>query len=146
MSNTPGDRRGVASVGPFNIEAGGMQEMELCLVTIPHNWAVNENGNVRLDSLSRLISTYQPSLGVKELVPSQSLKIYPNPTMNYVSVEMGDDWNSSKPASVTVYDFQGRLVLTQSVMDSHFQIDMSNFPSGFYLIKVGNSVGKVIKK
>lgn len=55
MSTPPYDRRGLASVGPFTLEAGGMQEIELCMVTIPHSNAVIEDGDnfsIILDSLS----------------------------------------------------------------------------------------------
>ena len=55
VSTPPYDRRGLASVGPFTLEAGGMQEIELCMVTIPHSNAVIEDGDnfsIILDSLS----------------------------------------------------------------------------------------------
>ena len=145
VGNAPSDRRGLASVGPFNMDAGAMEEFELCLVTIPHNWAVNENGGITLDSLAHLFEAY-PSLGMEDYTPTQSLKIYPNPTTNCVYVELGDNWKNFKSKSVLVYDLHGKCVLRQSVTDTSIQIDMSNYPSGFYLIRIGNSVGKVIKQ
>lgn len=145
VGNAPADRRGLASVGPFNMDAGSVQEFELCLVTVPHNWAVNENGSITLDSLVHLSETF-PSLGMEEYTPMQNLKIYPNPTTNHVYVEMGANWENFKSKYVLVYDLHGKCVLRQSVTDTSIQIDMSNYPSGFYLIRIGNSVGKVIKQ
>lgn len=148
VGNSPTDRRGLASVGPFNLPAGGMDEVELCFVTIPHNWAVNGNitNGICLDSLHRVNPTYLSPLGVEEHSTSQSYKIYPNPTSNFIFVEMGDNWMNHKSATVMVYNLHGKLLLSQPVTNSRVRIDMSDYPSGFYMIKIGDFVGKVIRK
>lgn len=63
VSNYPMDRRGVASVGPFNLEAGGMQELEICMTTIPHHLAVTR-GSVSLDSLANVDNEYRDQVFV----------------------------------------------------------------------------------
>lgn len=35
--NTPSDRRGLASVGPFNLNAGGTQELDYAMITVWKN-------------------------------------------------------------------------------------------------------------
>ncbi|MBP5497347.1 MAG: T9SS type A sorting domain-containing protein [Bacteroidales bacterium] len=67
VGNEPSDRRGLASVGPFNLEAGGVQELELCLVTIPHSYAVTPNG-ITLDSLYRINPQYHSQQLVTPIV------------------------------------------------------------------------------
>ena len=65
--NTPQDRRGLASVGPFNLEAGDIQELDLCIVTIPHSYAVTPNG-ITLDSLYRINPRYHSQYFVTPVV------------------------------------------------------------------------------
>ena len=45
-----------------------------------------------------------------------------------------------------VYDMHGKLLQSLPVKDSRMQVNLSGYPSGIYLIKVGSSIGKVIKK
>ena len=65
--NTPQDRRGLASVGPFNLASGDMQELDLCMVTIPHSYAVTPNG-ITLDSLYRVNPQYRSQNFVTPIV------------------------------------------------------------------------------
>lgn len=55
--NPPHDVRGLSSIGPFNLEAGGMQEMEFAMVTIPHSIAMTR-GNVSLNALGGVNQNY----------------------------------------------------------------------------------------
>lgn len=57
VGNAPYDRRGLAFVGPFNLEVGGMQEIEFAMVTIPHNIAITR-GNVSLNGLNGVNQNY----------------------------------------------------------------------------------------
>jgi len=77
-----------------------------------------------------------------------SAKIYPNPVVNLLQIE------SEIPfaGSIQVYDVSGKLVLqkkTQNTKD--FQLDITSFPAGLYLLKVTNNgetlfLDKFIKK
>lgn len=262
VGNAPYDRRGLASVGPFNLSAGGAQELDFCMVTIPHNYAVSRLG-FSLDSL-RLVNpeyrsqnfvtpvvvnldeticegedfvffgqTYNETGLYKQLVynsehsndiadtlymlhltvvsnvtiyyadvlPGQTynehgfnitsqqtstpgthiytqesvsvsgcvttmvllldvrldasvedhkaannLRLYPNPTTQYVVVELDDEQLLQQGEAVTVYDIHGRLLQTKPLTDMQVRVDLESYPSGLYLIKVGNYIGKVMKK
>ncbi|MCR4825838.1 MAG: T9SS type A sorting domain-containing protein [Bacteroidales bacterium] len=56
--------------------------------------------------------------------------------------ELRDDFQES----LMVYDMHGKLLQSLPVKDSRMQVNLSGYPSGIYLIKVGSSIGKVIKK
>jgi len=45
-----------------------------------------------------------------------------------------------------LYDINGKLLRKYPFEDAVIRVDMSDFPAGFYMIKVGNTVGKIIKK
>ena len=262
VGNAPYDRRGLASVGPFRLEAGGMQELELAFVTIPHSLAVTRFG-INLDNLSQVDPNYrsqnflpaevinidqticegetytfqgntysetgsyrhyvrnaaysndipdtiynlnltvipfytliyadilpgqgyhengfnisnqetanpgthiytQPltsvsgcdnmmvlfldvrvDAGVNDHTPNSNFKIYPNPTSDYVIVKVDEEWAMNNNEDMMLYDINGKLLRKYPFEDAVIRVDMSDFPAGFYMIKVGNSVGKIIKK
>lgn len=262
VGNAPYDRRGLASIGPFNLNAGEMQELDFCMVTIPHSYAVNRLG-FTLDSLrlvnpeyrsqnfitpvvvdanvsicegesyvyngetyneTGLYQVYVPNAahsndiadtiyrlhlnvvsyytliyadilpgqgyhgngfdipaqntanpgtymfthevttvdgcnnmvvllldvridaGVEDRNPIKNFKIYPNPTSDYVFIETDYDWAGIGHEQVSVYDINGKLLQSQAFNESRKRIDLTGYPAGFYLVKLGNRIGKVIKK
>lgn len=260
--NTPYDRRGLASVGPFLLPAGGTQELDLCMVTIPHSCAVNrlgftldslrlvnpeyhsqnfitpvvvnldeticegesltffgqtcdktgqykhlarnvEQSNDIADTLYMLQLTVVPNVtiyyadvlpgqtynehgfnitsqntstpgsyiftqesvsvsgcvttivllldvrldaSVEEHTVANNLKLYPNPTTQYVMVELNDEQLLQQDELVSVFDIHGKLLHSQSLTDLQTRVDLGSYPSGLYLIKVKNYIGKVLKK
>jgi uncharacterized repeat protein (TIGR02543 family) len=62
-------------------------------------------------------------------------RVYPNPTSGEVTVE-------NDGAEVRLYSLSGALLkLTRSS-----RIDLSSYPSGIYLLKVGNKTARVVKQ
>lgn len=263
VGNVPYDRRGLASIGPFDLEAGGMQEIEFSLVTIPHSLATTR-GDINLDELSSvnqyyherhftpaityitnasfcegesytffgeqydqpgqyshfipnadgdiyqadtvylLYLTMQPhyemiyaqvmpgqgyngngfnissaqtanlgtymftnsvtnvngcdyvavlildvvqNVGVQSFdLPESNFKIYPNPTTNYFIVETDDENLLQRHENVMLFDLTGRLLQSRPVIDGHTTINIEGYPSGTYIVKCGNNVGKVVKR
>ena len=260
--NSPYDRRGIASMGPFNLPAGGMQEVSFCMVTLPHHYAVDSTG-IHVDSLYRVNPEYRSQQFVAPVVVNMSeticegesyaffeeeyretgvythyvpnsahsndladtvyslhltvipycsllyadilpgfgyhdhgfdiapretetpgtyiyaqepetidgcrtltvlildvrfdagaddpvhvdhLKLYPNPTTDYVFVEMDETWVSDAKEPLMVYDIHGKLLQSLLVTNMRMRIDLSSYPAGLYLIKLGKEVSKVIKK
>lgn len=73
-----------------------------------------------------------------------SLSIYPNPINNEVNLY----WDKNEEVNIKVYNSLGKLVYfskKQSLINS-LKIDMSNYASGFYFIKVSNNKGELTKK
>ncbi len=252
--NSPYDRRGIASMGPFNLNAGEMQEVSFCMVTLPHHYAVGSSG-ISMDSLSHVNPEYRSQQFVMPVVnnlyeticegeefdffgkfcdqsgvyshiarntlhsndiadtvyqlhltvvphitlihagvlpgagyhdngfdipeqetetpgtyvytlsepsvdgcdhvtmlfldvqtiapPTLPIKVYPNPTTQYVIVEV-DKLEGNE--QVMVYDLQGKLLQSKPLNETKIQIDLTSYPAGLYLIKVGKSLGKVVKK
>lgn len=68
-----------------------------------------------------------------ELASFEQVNVYPNPTTGTFTVQ-------GATGTIVVLDLFGRLV--HSSTDP--QLDMSNFPKGVYLVKVGDAVRKLI--
>jgi Secretion system C-terminal sorting domain len=69
-----------------------------------------------------------------------NIKIYPNPTTGIFTISIKED------ASVKMYDMFGKLIYTSKTNIGESKIDISNYPSGIYLLQVETENGSVTKK
>lgn len=76
------------------------------------------------------------SLGIKE-IESNNLKIYPNPVKDKISIS-----NSADIEKIELYDLIGQKIFTNSFLTNKITIDLTNYKSGVYLLKIF-SEGKV---
>lgn len=98
------------------------------------DWTVDLDGNLR-----------QTTLSVNEFEKTD-IAIYPNPVLNNLIINSKIDLSS-----VAIYNILGKLVYENSSFNNqNSQIDMSQFQSGIYLLKVSSGnfsqTLKVIKK
>lgn len=82
----------------------------------------------------------QIPLGIKDEL-NTTFKIYPNPVVDFVTVEMIIPMNEK----IYVFDALGKTHLTIQSTGLKTQIDMQTLPAGMYYIKVGNYTESVIK-
>jgi hypothetical protein len=78
--------------------------------------------------------------GVSELVESTSLKLFPNPAVNEINIQLPttDTW------IVRVFNSNGQLVSTENVNQSSFiQLNIQNLNTGLYTVQAMNSAGRV---
>jgi hypothetical protein len=74
-----------------------------------------------------------------------SLVVYPNPTKGFINIQ------SLETVSVEVYDMIGKLILSKQIENEFQNLDLTNFPTGIYLLKATNTNGftqthKIIKE
>jgi Secretion system C-terminal sorting domain len=79
-------------------------------------------------------------LGTNDVTIINNIKIYPNPTTGIFTISIKED------ASVKMYDMFGKLIYTSKANIGESKIDISNYPSGIYLIQVETENGSVTKK
>lgn len=79
---------------------------------------------------------YFNTTGIEEKNKEEEIIIYPNPTTGKFTVSS----RQGAIKKVEVYDLFGRLVLCTNKP----QIDMSSFPAGLYIWRVGNARGKLV--
>jgi len=66
------------------------------------------------------------------------LRIYPNPTSNYLVIENKEIINTIK-----IYDIQSREVFSEKFNDKTKSIDVSTFSSGLYFIELHTNIGVI---
>ena len=65
----------------------------------------------------------------------KEMQVYPNPTTDFVTIHMGDAM-PNKPRSLVVMDVMGRSLFFESNVSPQAIIDVSQWPSGVYIIRI----------
>ena len=75
----------------------------------------------------------------EELVKGE-ISIFPNPVSQTLYIQSEE----KNRIDVRLYTFDGRIVQSSSEQNGYSEIDVSNFPSGQYILKVGNQTKTII--
>ncbi len=94
-------------------------------VTIDHAWGVDST-----------ISS------IAEIAANEGFKLYPNPTVSEVSIEIGH----STPASIKIFDMMGRLVEEKTATNTKESIVTSHWPQGMYLVIVEQGSNRFMQR
>lgn len=74
------------------------------------------------------------TLGLDDFEETSNFKLYPNPTNSILNIEMQ---NANSNGTLEVYDMLGKQIFKQSITSNNVpQIDVANWNSGLYLIKI----------
>jgi len=76
-----------------------------------------------------------------EVIASSEITIYPNPVANYLYIENNSDIIFTR---AKIYDISGKLITSKTNIESN--INVSNLPNGFYILKLSNDKTSVTKK
>lgn len=95
----------------------------------------SENDTVKYID-NNLGTCYYKNTGINEISDNAYFTIYPNPTTGEFRVS-GFEFGVE---DIQVYDLFGRLLLRSNKP----QIDMSSYPAGLYIWRVGNARGKLV--
>ena len=118
---------------------------------ISHDFSGNRNGNTKPDQEdvsdnyedNNIVIEDEMIFTSPESNPSQ-ISIYPNPANDNITIELTADYNS-----IEIYDSFGRKVNgQQSTVNSQqvIDVDISNYPSGLYLVVVKNDTDRYYKR
>ena len=71
-------------------------------------------------------------LGVEDYASLEGVQAFPIPVKNILTVNLP---NQNRNYTIYLFDLQGKILLSKSV-DSNFQLNMSIFPTGVYLLSI----------
>ena len=92
-------------------------------------------------------------VGIAEKNNSRSLKIYPNPASDRITIELSET-GCDKHGTVSIYGMTGQEMIRQQVEDSRFEINVGSLPAGIYFVRLINQdknvpaaagIGKFVK-
>lgn len=70
-----------------------------------------------------------------------SFATYPNPCKTNINIVRQDD----NEKQLFIYNSEGKLILTKYIKGIHSNINIQNFPSGYYILQIDNYCKKIIK-
>jgi hypothetical protein len=71
----------------------------------------------------------------------QDVNIYPNPSSQYINIEMPTFNNT-----ISLFDISGKLIFNKSTSKSTFKLNIENFNSGLYILRIVDDFGVVNRK
>ena len=143
--NTPGDRRGVGSYGPFTLMPGSDACFDFAYVFARTKDTINDTVSVgalqkAIDKVrgfyfaNKLDSCFIIPLGINEHDNLQNqINIFPNPSSDFISVTYKSKTQNSQ---LEILDVMGRKVAEYKLAEPELQINISKLPQGLYLLKV----------
>jgi hypothetical protein len=149
VNNIPGDRQGLASIGPFSLNAGQSVQLDYCF-TFARDYNGDNLSSVELlrervaaitPQATSLISLPETYYSINEKPVTTKLKILPNPARNWIIV-VSDEKSDQH---FQVYDYNGKLIEEWLLHEGDNQLDIQKLKAGIYLLKSGSRWGKFVK-
>jgi hypothetical protein len=140
-----GEVAGVEGSLPANIEAGETHSYEFT-TTLQNDWDENHievvgilldynTGRIENGAIDHLITN------ISEKFDSQSFVVYPNPANELVSIK-----TNKHLKKVQLFNISGQLVFDQTVSGNKTAINIADFKSGIYVLKVFSHNQIITKK
>jgi hypothetical protein len=123
--------------------AGMIRDMEIWKDTL---YITGAFGSIGKDTTLNTIAKLNRSLSEGVVFLQSDLTLYPNPSHDQLTLETGSYFN--QPASIVLYDAQGRKVMTDSwsAGEKRKQMSVENLENGVYLVVVETTAGRVMIK
>lgn len=106
-----------------------------------------KNGNYAVEitknGCSATSSCYEvKTLGTADFELENSLKLYPNPTKDFVTIEI----NARDNTKLKIFGSNGQSVLSKELKNGSNTVSISHLSSNVYLFEISNESGKTVKK
>lgn len=111
---------------------------------------IGNNQNPQIDiyfifqELVNAIASYVPT-SLQELENNVTMDIFPNPVSNHLNITIVDHSNLQKDTELKIYAADGKLIDIITLTGKNISADVSDLQDGWYIIRLGNNVGKFLK-
>lgn len=82
------------------------------------------------------ISYQRDFTSISEKKTTIDFSIYPNPANNYFNISL--DKYINEPITITIFDSFGKLILDEITSETKYQLDVSQYNSGIYFVRVNS--------
>jgi len=94
--------------------------------------------------LSNIVKTGFIYVGLNSAIEKSNLKLYPNPTKDYIYIELS---SKHQIVSVKLYNLMGELISSnENILQSNYRLNLSDKAKGIYFIEVVTDLGIVNRK
>lgn len=96
---------------------------------------------------NQTLNTIESPMGIEPEETTILGKLYPNPAMDWVTLEIPESHMNNSTIDIQIMDLQGRTLQNLTLQTQpNLLLNISEFSSGIYLIKAGKTVYKFIKR
>ena len=112
---------------------------------VAYTYQTGTNGDIN-QGVQQALEIY--TVGINEEPTNISLKAFPNPTSDFLSLQFEDYTNEQ--VDYKIFDLNGKMISSARINGSHTQIDLTSLVKGTYLIEIiekskKNKTFKIIK-
>jgi hypothetical protein len=83
--------------------------------------------------------------GINENRTNYSIKVFPNPTSDFITVSIKPLTEKTSDYLIELYDLQGKKLYTADYNQDEFKLDMLTYPAGTFLLKVMTKGNKALQ-
>lgn len=112
--------------------------------TWSNNYALFSIDNCQYNEIDAF-SFYSCFLSTKNQIADDFVKIYPNPTTNFIHIEL-DNSIHFKEVFYKVYNATGQLLIEKKLDNFQEKVNMQHFSSGIYFVQILTENGLITKK
>jgi hypothetical protein len=155
-TNSPGDRRGLGSSGPFTFIPGQEEDLDLAFTFAMDYTGKSQGGSVAklaelTDSIRKIyITNILPNGGSfngitnKQTITPDFVQVFPNPASTKVVLRFNNNVNA---ADIRIYSANGILLRSEQFnpQGKLLSLDVSGLSSGLYLVSV-ETQGQIVTK
>jgi hypothetical protein len=80
-------------------------------------------------------------VGIEEVKDQIGFSVYPNPTIEDVSIAITDA--SVEVSSVSLFDLQGQMIMSESSVQNNLKLSLNKLPKGMYVLQVQTTAGLI---
>lgn len=73
---------------------------------------------------------------IEEVKPKIDISVYPNPTTDFVNINIEGFELGNELGTYQLYDFQGRLLKQNTIEENETQVSLNNLRSSIYILRV----------
>lgn len=138
LPNFPSDRRGIGSIGPFNINAG--QELKFTVAYTYSRGTSNLNSVTQSHTDAIAVQNFfrnQVMGAPKPAISNGGLQLFPNPAQDRLNIQFPATF-LNQPVTISITDYTGRTILQKSLKAevNLQQLDISKLSKGIYQVSV----------
>lgn len=94
----------------------------------------SSSGNVLTQGFQQ--SNYNITAIDEVKVKDISINVFPNPTSDFITIAITSLNGTNADYVVALYDLQGQLLYTANYSNTEFELDLSSYPTGTYILTV----------
>jgi len=99
------------------------------------------NGLFTINGVSSVVDFTMNLTGINDIPSNYSVSVYPNPANSVVNIASDYDMKN-----VTLVNYVGQTIYTAPVTGNSYQINVSNYVTGMYFVRIETTDGSVITK